>query len=81
MFRLLLAWALSALALLVAAAIVPGAVTFTIDTDGILSVRAKDVKTGRAANARIQVLGAPEQTAAGATPPPIPVDAPAVPRA
>jgi len=36
-------------------------VTFTVDTDGILNVRARDVKTGLATQARIQVLGAPER--------------------
>ena len=35
-------------------------VTFTIDTDGILNVRAKDSKTGMSTAARIQVIGAPE---------------------
>jgi molecular chaperone DnaK len=35
-------------------------VTFTIDTDGILNVKARDVKTGKATQARIQVLGAPD---------------------
>ncbi len=38
-------------------------VTFTIDTDGILNVRARDSKTGKAQQARIQVLGAPEESA------------------
>jgi molecular chaperone DnaK len=32
-------------------------VTFTIDTDGILNVRARDSKTGQATTAKIQVLG------------------------
>jgi molecular chaperone DnaK len=36
-------------------------VTFTIDTDGILNVRARDVKTNMAQQARIQVLGAPDK--------------------
>jgi molecular chaperone DnaK len=36
-------------------------VIFTVDTDGILHVRARDVKTGLATQARIQVLGAPER--------------------
>jgi molecular chaperone DnaK len=35
-------------------------VTFTIDTDGILNVRARDSKTGLETAARIQVIGAPE---------------------
>ncbi|MBI4511468.1 MAG: Hsp70 family protein [Deltaproteobacteria bacterium] len=35
-------------------------VTFVIDTDGILNVRARDVTTSMATSARIQVLGAPE---------------------
>ena len=35
-------------------------VTFTIDTDGILNVRARDSKTGMETAARIQVIGAPE---------------------
>src|SRR5262245_38695085 len=37
-------------------------VTFTVDTDGILNVRARDVKTNMATQARIQVLGAPERS-------------------
>jgi molecular chaperone DnaK len=36
-------------------------VAFTIDTDGILNVRARDVKTGKATQARIQVIGAPDR--------------------
>jgi molecular chaperone DnaK len=36
-------------------------VTFTIDTDGILNVRARDAKTNQSTAARIQVFGAPEQ--------------------
>ncbi len=36
-------------------------VTFTVDTDGILNVRARDVKTNQATQARIQVLGAPDR--------------------
>ena len=43
------------------------AVTFTIDTDGIMNVRACDAQTGQAQSARIQVIGAPEQ--AGGEPP------------
>ncbi len=35
-------------------------VNFTIDSDGILNVRARDLKTQLATHARIQVLGAPE---------------------
>jgi molecular chaperone DnaK len=35
-------------------------VTFVIDTDGILNVRARDVKTNMATQAKINVLGAPE---------------------
>ena len=31
-----------------------------MDTDGILNVKARDVKTDMATSARIQVLGAPE---------------------
>jgi molecular chaperone DnaK len=34
------------------------AVTFEIDADGILNVRARDVKTGRETAARIQLVGA-----------------------
>ena len=34
------------------------AVTFEIDADGILNVKAKDVKSGRQAEARLQLLGA-----------------------
>jgi molecular chaperone DnaK len=34
-------------------------VTFTIDTDGILNVRARDLKTDQATQARMQVLAAP----------------------
>jgi molecular chaperone DnaK len=34
------------------------AVTFEIDADGILQVRARDVKTGRETAARIQLVGA-----------------------
>jgi molecular chaperone DnaK len=34
------------------------AVTFEIDADGILNVRAKDVKSGRQTQARLQLLGA-----------------------
>lgn len=47
-------------------------VTFTVDTDGILHVRARDVKTNLATQARIQVLGAPEQKKEGASMPPLP---------
>jgi molecular chaperone DnaK len=36
-------------------------VAFTVDTDGILNVRARDVKSNLATQARIQVLGAPER--------------------
>ena len=50
-------------------------VTFTVDTDGILNVRARDVKTDMATQARIQVLGAPEH---GGEPPS--ANAPAVSR-
>jgi molecular chaperone DnaK len=34
------------------------AVTFEIDADGILNVKAKDVKSGRQTQARLQLLGA-----------------------
>jgi molecular chaperone DnaK len=43
-------------------------VTFTVDTDGILDVRARDVKTGMATQARIQVLGAPERRGEAVSP-------------
>jgi molecular chaperone DnaK len=52
-------------------------VTFTIDTDGILNVRARDVKTNMATQARIQVLGAPDRRAAVTAPS---GDLPALPR-
>jgi molecular chaperone DnaK len=48
-------------------------VTFTVDTDGILNVRARDVKTDMETQARIQVLGAPERRGDEAS-----ADAPAV---
>jgi molecular chaperone DnaK len=51
-------------------------VTFTVDTDGILNVRARDVKTELATEARIQVLGAPEKKGEPAA-----AAAPALPRA
>ncbi len=44
-------------------------VTFTIDSDGILHVAAKDVESGKMAEAAVQVLGAPE---AGASAMPLP---------
>jgi molecular chaperone DnaK len=50
-------------------------VTFTIDTDGILNVRARDVRTNMAQQARIQVLGAPVAGQSGAAASP---NAPAV---
>ena len=34
------------------------AVTFEIDADGILNVRARDIKTGHQAAARLQLVGA-----------------------
>jgi molecular chaperone DnaK len=40
-------------------------VTFTIDTDGILNVRARDAKTNMQTQARVQVIGAPEQQKKG----------------
>ena len=49
-------------------------VTFVIDTDGILNVRARDVKTNRVTTARIQVLGAPEPPKPSAGAPPVPGD-------
>jgi molecular chaperone DnaK len=51
-------------------------VTFTIDTDGILNVRARDVRTNMAQQARIQVLGAPDRGAGAA----VSAHAPASPR-
>jgi molecular chaperone DnaK len=36
------------------------AVTFALDTDGILNVRAQDVATGRQTQARLQLVGLPE---------------------
>jgi molecular chaperone DnaK len=47
-------------------------VTFTIDTDGILSVRARDVKTNRQTQATMRVLGAPTAEEAGASAGPAP---------
>lgn len=38
-------------------------VTFTVDSDGILNVAAKDVESGQLARAAIQVIGAPDQDA------------------
>jgi molecular chaperone DnaK len=52
-------------------------VTFTIDSDGILDVRARDLNTNLATRARIQVLGAPERRG---PPPPVSPHAPEVPR-
>ena len=52
-------------------------VTFTIDSDGILDVRARDLNTNLATRARIQVLGAPERRG---SPPPVSPHAPDVPR-
>jgi molecular chaperone DnaK len=46
-------------------------VTFVIDTDGILHVRARDTKTNQSTQAKILVFGAPEQKEP-ATPPPNP---------
>jgi molecular chaperone DnaK len=53
-------------------------VTFVVDTDGILNVTARDVKTDMATQARIQVLGAPVAPAGQA---PVNRNAPAAPRA
>jgi molecular chaperone DnaK len=44
-------------------------VTFVIDTDGILNVRARDTKTNQSTSAKILVFGAPEKRDAAATPP------------
>ncbi len=52
-------------------------VSFTIDSDGILNVRARDLNTQQATQARIQVLGAPEARAA---PPRVSPNAPDLPR-
>jgi molecular chaperone DnaK len=52
-------------------------VTFTVDTDGILHVRARDLKTDLATQARIQVLGAPDRRGAESSAPV--ANAPAVP--
>src|SRR5690606_27248623 len=41
-------------------------VTFTIDSDGILSVRARDVATSQETKAVMQVFGAPAETGEGA---------------
>jgi molecular chaperone DnaK len=38
-------------------------VTFEIDADGILNVKAKDVKSGRQTQARLQLLGAQTEPA------------------
>jgi molecular chaperone DnaK len=45
-------------------------VTFTIDADGILSVRARDVSTAKETNATMRVIGAPTQE--DGSPPPAP---------
>jgi molecular chaperone DnaK len=45
-------------------------VTFTIDTDGILNVRARDAKTSQSTSAKIQVIGAPEPAPSSSLPPP-----------
>jgi molecular chaperone DnaK len=37
-------------------------VTFALDTDGILDVRAADAETGRAAHARIRLIGLPDSS-------------------
>ncbi len=50
-------------------------VTFTVDTDGILNVRARDVRTNLAQQAKIQVLGAPQR--ADVPEEPVSPDAPA----
>jgi molecular chaperone DnaK len=42
------------------------AVTFRVDTDGILHVRAVDARTGQARQARLNVIGAPVTETAGA---------------
>jgi len=39
---------------------VPVVVTFSLDTDGILDVRAADAETGKAARARIRLVGLPD---------------------
>lgn len=49
-------------------------VTFTIDSDGILSVKAKDVESGQMAQASVRVLGAPEENVETA---PLPSEVPA----
>jgi molecular chaperone DnaK len=40
-------------------------VTFTLDTDGMLDVRAHDAETGNAATARLRMLGLPDQADLG----------------
>jgi molecular chaperone DnaK len=44
-------------------------VTFTIDADGILSVRARETRTGQVTQATMRVIGAPTDDAAGPAPP------------
>jgi molecular chaperone DnaK len=40
-------------------------VTFTLDTDGMLEVRARDPETGNAATARLRLVGLPDQAEVG----------------
>jgi molecular chaperone DnaK (HSP70) len=35
-------------------------VRFSLDTDGILNVSARDIATGRAAEARVRLIGMPD---------------------
>ncbi len=47
-------------------------VAFMVDTDGILNVHARDMKTGLATQARIQVVGAPESRGSSSVSPSAP---------
>jgi hypothetical protein len=42
------------------------AVSFALDSDGILNVSATDVQTGRATSARVRLVGLPDAAQVGA---------------